>query len=102
MNVIMSCPAPVMPETVSARRAFGVVALVGGWFGQQVVTGLVRRYQSSSLVVLALGTMVGLANVLLTIIGIDSVVRSLRESGRIDLAFTSPCDDASGSARPFM
>ena len=96
-----SCPAPVLSETVSAHRAFGVVALVGGWFGQQVVTGLVRRFKSSSLVVLALGTMVGLANVLLTIIGIDSVVRSLRESGRIDLAFTSPCD-ASGSARPFM
>ena len=97
----MSCPAPVLSETVSAHRTFGVVALVGGWFGQQVVTGLVRRYHSSSLVVLALGTMVGLANVLLTIIGIDSVVRSLRESGRIDLAFTSPCD-ASGSARPVM
>ena len=80
---------------------FFAVSLAGGWFGQMVVTKLVVRFKSASLVVIALAVMVLLADALLTLIGVSHVVDSVRTGKPIDLSFHSPCDSQAHTSKPF-
>ena len=79
---------------------FGV-SLIGGWAGQHLVTKMVLRFKSASLVVLALATMVLLADTLLTWIGGRHIFQILSTGRTIDFSFYSPCDVRARSSQPF-